>query len=288
YFIFKPAYAEREVHKSTVSSGQATQINLPTDDPGRTTDDLVPGENLKDNRTSTEAPASWTHSAPAYQSISSGSAVGIYAMEYNADGYGAVLSPPSILHILLKDWSQDWDFDPVGRLTYKMREMGRIHYDREKILLEIGTRRLYSLANAECLARLYEGLMRTCLVYGTGDGIIDVLMQKAREYLDLVRDAIQELEEWDPEEDDFNDGGWDDDEPEKPDEEIDEEDDDDDEAEKKLISNLSDQKKDLLNLLARISKLYTSLIDNRLKPLANSDLHCETISRLDTLIDQAK
>ncbi|KAK2739270.1 hypothetical protein FQN57_006605 [Myotisia sp. PD_48] len=142
--------------------------------------------------------------------------------------------------------------------------------EEEKSVITIATGRVWKVCDQ--------------LVKLSVDGIIGVLIQKAKEYLDLVRDAIQELEEWDPEEDDFNDGGWDDDEPEKPDEEIDEEEDDDDEAEKKLISNLSDQKNDLLNLLTRISKFYTSLIDNRLKPLANSDLHCETISRLDTLI----
>ncbi|OKL62488.1 hypothetical protein UA08_02715 [Talaromyces atroroseus] len=96
-------------------------------------------------------------------------------------------------------------------------------------------------------------------------GVVGHVVRRVQEWHDLVKDAISELEEWDPEEDDADfeellDVG---DETakdiEKNGKESDEEEEDDD------IEALHEQKKSLLRALKPIAQIYPAIISNRCK-----------------------
>ncbi|KAM5451748.1 hypothetical protein MaudCBS49596_003576 [Microsporum audouinii] len=121
------------------------------------------------------------------------------------------------------------------------------------------------------------------LVATSTDGVVGMVIQKANEFLELVRDGIKELEDWDPEEsDDDDDWGLGDDFADEAKDEGEDEDRDE------LIAMLSEEKKELLRLLTPISKLYTAITSQRLKPLKQESILPQYASNLDDLVDHLK
>lgn len=93
-------------------------------------------------------------------------------------------------------------------------------------------------------------------------GIIAVVVKKTEQFHDTVKDAIQELEEWDPEDEDDDDGfgdllGEDDglgDDIEK-----------DKVGEEEDIEALQEEKKHALRILKPVAQIYPAIVSNRLK-----------------------
>ncbi|EZF36298.1 hypothetical protein H109_02184 [Trichophyton interdigitale MR816] len=123
------------------------------------------------------------------------------------------------------------------------------------------------------------------LVAAATDGVVGMVMQKANEFLELVRDGIKELEEWDPEESDDDDWGLVDD---LADETKEENDEDDGEDREEVVAMLAGEKKELLRLLTPIAKLYTAITTQRLKPLKQQPILSKYASNLDKLVDNLK
>jgi hypothetical protein len=97
-------------------------------------------------------------------------------------------------------------------------------------------------------------------------GVVGFVMRRVEQWRDLVRDAVEEIEEWDPEDDDddFMDEllGEDADEDEK-----DEESDDEEET-----AALLEHKKMTLRFLKPVAQVYPAVINNRLKNVGNAPL----------------
>jgi hypothetical protein len=96
-------------------------------------------------------------------------------------------------------------------------------------------------------------------------GIIAVVVKKTEQFRDTVKDAIRELEEWDPEDEDGDDGfgdllGEDDDLDETP---TGKDASEDDAA--RDIEGLQEQKKYALRIFKPISQIYSTIVANRLK-----------------------
>jgi hypothetical protein len=94
-------------------------------------------------------------------------------------------------------------------------------------------------------------------------GVVGHVAKRVQQWHDLVKDAISELEEWDPEDED--DGGFEelmgsDDDDDDSDTENEDEDDDGKNAEA-----LQTQKKSLLRALKPIAQIYPAIISNRVK-----------------------
>ncbi|KAL2803224.1 hypothetical protein BJX63DRAFT_78529 [Aspergillus granulosus] len=104
-------------------------------------------------------------------------------------------------------------------------------------------------------------------------GVVGFVVRRAEEYRDLVRDAVEEIEAWDPDEegDEFFDDLLDDDDEDGPTGNDKADDDDDEEGSAALHA----QKKDALRILKPIAQIYPAIITNRLKkarvPLSPSD-----------------
>ncbi|KGO68365.1 hypothetical protein PITC_065310 [Penicillium italicum] len=99
-------------------------------------------------------------------------------------------------------------------------------------------------------------------------GVVGFVMRRVEQWRDLVRDAVEEIEDWDPEEED--DGFFDDilgDEGKDGDD--DEDDDEDDEEE---TAALQERKKSTLRFLKPIAQAYPAIINNRLKNVGNAPL----------------
>ncbi|RAO73767.1 uncharacterized protein BHQ10_009779 [Talaromyces amestolkiae] len=95
-------------------------------------------------------------------------------------------------------------------------------------------------------------------------GVVGHVAKRVQQWHDLVKDAISELEEWDPEDED--DGGFE--------ELMSSDDDDDDEDENQSSENeddekdveaLQSQKKSLLRALKPIAQVYPAVVSNRVK-----------------------
>jgi hypothetical protein len=97
-------------------------------------------------------------------------------------------------------------------------------------------------------------------------GVVGFVMRRVEQWRDLVRDAIEEIEDWDPEDDDdeFLDDLLDNDEKAQKD---DDEDDDDDEEE---TAALHEHKKSTLRFLKPIAQVYPAILNNRLKNVADA------------------
>ncbi|PGH02388.1 hypothetical protein GX51_04696 [Blastomyces parvus] len=127
-----------------------------------------------------------------------------------------------------------------------------------------------------CTGRLWKACDQ--LVAFADGGVVGFVAGKARQYLELVRDGIRELEEWDPEEDgddDEDDLFWDDDGElegkgkEKEEDKANDEDNDDKEN-INSIANLQSEKSHLLRLLNPIAQIYPAIISHRLKSKISS------------------
>lgn len=114
------------------------------------------------------------------------------------------------------------------------------------------------------------------------DGVVGLVIWRAREYLALVRDGIEELREWDPAEDEV--GGEDEFGFEDEDEGGDNE--GENEVDEEQCTKLRAQKTHILRVLDPVAKAYTAMITHRLKSLsADSSLTVSAISpRLDELL----
>ncbi|KAL4793800.1 hypothetical protein BDV19DRAFT_209299 [Aspergillus venezuelensis] len=97
-------------------------------------------------------------------------------------------------------------------------------------------------------------------------GVIGFVVRRAEEYRDLVRDAVEEIEQWDPEDDDdfFDDLLGEDGGPGKDGDDEDEDGDDDDDDDEDIAAQQA-RKKDALRILKPVAQIYPALISNRLK-----------------------
>ncbi|KAH8430324.1 uncharacterized protein LDX57_007988 [Aspergillus melleus] len=103
------------------------------------------------------------------------------------------------------------------------------------------------------------------LVDFAAKGVVGFVVRRVEEWRDLVRDAVEEIEEWDPDEegDEFfddllSDGGQD-----TPGKNGPEEDEDDDDEESSAA--LHENKKNAIRILKPVAQIYPAIIKNRLK-----------------------
>lgn len=112
-------------------------------------------------------------------------------------------------------------------------------------------------------------------------GVIGFVMRRVEQWRDLVRDAVEEIEDWDPEEDD--DDFFDDlmgDEKDSEDETAGEEEDSDEDT-----SALQEQKKVTIRFLKPIVQVYPAIVNNRLKNAGETPLSSPAgIAKLETLL----
>ncbi|KAJ5498278.1 Armadillo-like helical [Penicillium expansum] len=99
-------------------------------------------------------------------------------------------------------------------------------------------------------------------------GVVGFVMRRVEQWRDLVRDAVEEIEDWDPEEED--DGFFDDILGDEGKNEDDDEDDDEDDEEE--TAALQEHKKSTLRFLKPIAQAYPAIINNRLKNAGNAPL----------------
>lgn len=119
-----------------------------------------------------------------------------------------------------------------------------------------------------------------------GDGVVGLVVERAGEYLELVRDAIRELREWDPaEDDDDDDGFWGDDggEAGKADT-VDDEDEDEDEEDEEECKRLQDEKQHMLRILSPVAQAYPAIISHRLKHVGEPSTASTLGAELDSLL----
>ncbi|KAJ5207055.1 hypothetical protein N7491_002314 [Penicillium cf. griseofulvum] len=110
-------------------------------------------------------------------------------------------------------------------------------------------------------------------------GVVGFVMRRVEQWRDLVRDAVEEIEDWDPEEED--DGFFDDvlSDEEKDDDEQDDKDDDEETA------ALHEHKKSTLRFLKPIAQVYPAVIINRLKNARNAPLASSSgVKKLESLM----
>ncbi|PWY77972.1 hypothetical protein BO83DRAFT_376941 [Aspergillus eucalypticola CBS 122712] len=102
-------------------------------------------------------------------------------------------------------------------------------------------------------------------------GVVGFVVRRVEEWRDLVRDAVQEIEEWDPDEegDDFFDDLLSDDGKGKGDED-DEEDEEEEDEDEEDTAALHEQKKSALRILKPVSQIYPTITANRLKKSSDS------------------
>jgi hypothetical protein len=114
-----------------------------------------------------------------------------------------------------------------------------------------------------------------------GKGVVGFVMRRVEQWRDLVRDAVEEIEDWDPEEegDEFFDELLDD-ERKGADDDDDSEDDDEEET-----AALEEHKKSTLRFLKPVAQVYPAIINNRLKNAGNTSLASEVgVKKLESLM----
>ncbi|RAK98007.1 uncharacterized protein BO80DRAFT_427688 [Aspergillus ibericus CBS 121593] len=107
-------------------------------------------------------------------------------------------------------------------------------------------------------------------------GVVGFVIQRVEEWRDLVRDAVQEIEEWDPDEegDEFFDELLSDDGKAEDDSEEDEDED---------TAALHAQKKSTLRVLKPVAQIYPAIVANRLKKTSNASA---SVSKLESLMKE--
>lgn len=112
-------------------------------------------------------------------------------------------------------------------------------------------------------------------------GVVGFVMRRVEQWRDLVKDAVVEIEEWDPEErDDFFDDLMGSDKDDEEDGTDGEEEKDDDE-----MAALQERKKSTLRLLRPVIQVYPAVITNRLKKAGNAPLSSRAeIAKLESLM----
>ncbi|KAJ5890713.1 uncharacterized protein N7473_006941 [Penicillium subrubescens] len=113
-----------------------------------------------------------------------------------------------------------------------------------------------------------------------GKGVVGFVMRRVEQWRDLVKDAVEELEDWDPEEDDeFFDELMGE---EKGD---DNDDDDEDEDEEEDTAALQENKKSTLRFIKPIAQVYPAILTNRLKNAGDKPLSSTAgIAKLESLM----
>lgn len=112
-------------------------------------------------------------------------------------------------------------------------------------------------------------------------GVVGFVMRRVEQWRDLVRDAVEEIEDWDPEDDgdEFMDELLGEDEKGEKDEDSDDEDDEDE------IAALNEQKKVVLRFLKPVAQVYPAIINNRLKNAGDAPLaSASCIKKLESLM----
>ncbi|RAL15845.1 uncharacterized protein BO97DRAFT_475465 [Aspergillus homomorphus CBS 101889] len=121
----------------------------------------------------------------------------------------------------------------------------------------------------------------TCdaLIDLAGKGVVGFVMRRVEQWRDLVRDAVGEIEEWDPDEegDEFFDELLGEDHTGHQDEGGDSEDEDEDGEES---AALHAQKKDTLRVLRPIAQVYPAIVTHRLKKTADAVAEVRTLEAL--------
>ncbi|KAJ5788410.1 hypothetical protein N7457_003400 [Penicillium paradoxum] len=113
-------------------------------------------------------------------------------------------------------------------------------------------------------------------------GVVGFVMRRVEQWRDLVRDAVEEIEDWDPEEegDEFFDELLDDD-----DKVANDDDSEDDEDDKEETAALHEHKKSAIRFLKPIAQVYPAIINSRLKNAGNAPLASSSgVKRLESLM----
>ncbi|KAJ5964503.1 uncharacterized protein N7479_004379 [Penicillium vulpinum] len=114
-------------------------------------------------------------------------------------------------------------------------------------------------------------------------GVVGFVMRRVEQWRDLVRDAVEEIEDWDPEEED--DGFFDDVLDDEGEGDGDDEGDDDDEDDEEETAALKEHKKSTIRFLKPIAQIYPAIINNRLKNAGNAPLASSSgVKKLETLM----
>ncbi|KAJ5683142.1 hypothetical protein N7462_006307 [Penicillium macrosclerotiorum] len=109
-------------------------------------------------------------------------------------------------------------------------------------------------------------------------GVVGFVMRRVEQWRDLVRDAVEELEDWDPEEDgdELFDDLMDNDEDAEADDDSDDEED---------SAALHEQKKSTLRFLKPIAQVYPAIINYRLKNIGDAPLSgADGVVKLESLM----
>ncbi|OQD68518.1 hypothetical protein PENDEC_c034G01530 [Penicillium decumbens] len=109
-------------------------------------------------------------------------------------------------------------------------------------------------------------------------GVVGFVMHRVEQWRDLVRDALQEIEDWDPEEEDdfFDDLGEGND---------DGDDGEDDSGSEEETAALKEQKKNTLRFLKPIAQVYPSIVTHRLKNVGEAPLSSSAgVAKLEALM----
>lgn len=115
-------------------------------------------------------------------------------------------------------------------------------------------------------------------------GVVGFVMRRVEQWRDLVKDAVDEIEDWDPEEegDDFFDDLMGDDKEDEDDDEADSHDNEDDDEE---TAALKEQKKSTLRFLKPVMQVYPAIITNRLKKAGDAPLSSMSgVAKLESLM----
>lgn len=124
----------------------------------------------------------------------------------------------------------------------------------------------------------------TLIDIGT-NGVVGFVIRRVEEWRDLVRDAVEEIEEWDPDED--GDGFFDDllgDDAKQASgngdtKDSDEEDDDDDDNEDEDTAVSHANKKSALRILKPVAQIYPAIVANRLKKAGDVPMSSDSGAR---------
>ncbi|KAJ5580084.1 uncharacterized protein N7459_006069 [Penicillium hispanicum] len=114
-------------------------------------------------------------------------------------------------------------------------------------------------------------------------GVVGFVMRRVEEWRDLVRDAVEEIEDWDPEEeeDDFFDDIMGD----EKDADDDHKEDDSEENDSEIAAALKEQKKATLRFLKPVAQIYPTIISYRLKNTGEVPLSSVSgVARLESLM----
>lgn len=117
------------------------------------------------------------------------------------------------------------------------------------------------------------------------NGVIGFVMHRVEQWRDLVRDALEEIEDWNPEEEDdfFDDLIGDDKEDDDDKEETGDSEDENEDDENTAV--LQEQKKSTIRFLKPVAQIYPAIINNRLKNAGKAPLSSSSgVKKLESLM----